>query len=325
MKRLSESRATPGSYDLMPPVAIHAAALQLQQPPAQSIVYIKIPKTGSSTFAGVLHRAAGKLQLAGADSCRLQSWSREPLLWAEHGSYVSIADEVSRMRMHPLLITLVRDPVERCLSHYYYSLRTTPSAQGAITFMKKNCNEQHTKMLALSKSLPAPNSWAKRRERDANATSVMSLLPAFDFVGVAERFDESVVMLASLLGVDDDDVAYMPVKVADGQERHDGAFVHTHRHTPWAQEDPAVRRYAASAEFQQANQMDYELHTAATARLDAFYAAPENRARLAHFKERREQLVAAVHDEATGAVDLDAAHRTNLIFGCETKRGEWGK
>ena len=300
----------------------HAAV----QPTAQSIVYIKIPKTGSSTFAGVLHRAAGKLKLAGADSCRLEDWSREPLLWAEHGSYESIAGEVSRLRTRPLLLTLVRDPVERCMSHYYYSLRTAPSAQRAVTFMRKDCREQQTRMLALDKNLPAPHAWARRRERDTtNATSVASLLPSFDFMGVAERFDESVVMLASLLGVDDDAVAYMPVKVADGQERYDGAFVHTHRHTPWAQEDAAVKRFAASPEFLLANQLDYELHAAATARIDAFYATPENRARLAHFKERRDQLVAAVHDKTTGAVDLDAAHRSNLLFGCETKRGEWGR
>ena len=180
-------------------------------------------------------------------------------------------------------------------------------------------------MLALDKNLPAPNAWARQRELDSNATSVTSLLPSFDFMGVAERFDESVVMLADLLGVDDDAVAYMPVKVADGKERHDGASLHTRRHTLWEKEDAAVRQFAASSEFQNANQMDYELHAAATARLDAFYAKPEHRARLAHYKERREQLVAAVHDKTTGAVDLDAAHRSNLIFGCETNRGEWGQ
>ena len=276
---------------------------------------MKVPKCASSTTSGVARRVASRLGLHGVTST---GWigGREPGVWASHGalaSQVGVA-RAAALDLPSFFFTLVREPLSRCLSEFYFFRAGRADAGGAGGDAARKVE-----------ALRGCRDFAHAYVRPTADASVNDTLGFYDLVGVAERFDESVVMLADLLGVDDDAVAYMPVKVADGQERHDGASLHTRRHTPWDKEDAAVRKFAASSEFQNANQMDYELHAAATARLDAFYAKPENRARLAHFKERREQLVAEVHDKATGAVDLDAAHRSNLIFGCETKRGEWGQ
>ena len=82
----------------------------------------------------------------------------------------------------------------------------------------------------------------------------------YGFVGIVERYDESMVMLSFLLRIPLSDVLYLRSK--------ESTMRGLVRHPSLAEEDPNVRAYVAGEEFNTSNALDYELHAAASAELD---------------------------------------------------------
>jgi len=125
-----------------------------------------------------------------------------------------------------------------------------------------------------------------------NTSDPLSLVRnTYSFIGLAERYDESMVLLASILRVPLSQVLYLKSKdsqVPNGTDDKGKSFV---AHLPLDQEPLIVRQEAASEGFRARNELDLALHSVASAELDRRWAA--NRAeldgQLAQFKALREK------------------------------------
>lgn len=94
---------------------------------------------------------------------------------------------------------MIRSPAERCLSLFYYHQakkphKTNPSASNKVSALR-SCNDFIFKFVRPSDS----EEWAPGQLVE----------DVYTFVGVSERFDESVVLLAALLRVSLSHVLYM--------------------------------------------------------------------------------------------------------------------
>jgi hypothetical protein len=136
---------------------------------------------------------------------------------------------------------------------YYYWLKhlskKTVSASGKVRFMRRSCRNYMFKYLKREDSSDTPQSL------------VGSALVGgvYGFIGLAERYDESMVMLSYLLRIPLSDVLYLKSKESANRAV---------RHPSMAEEDFAVRSYAASTDFNSSNALDYQLYAAANAELD---------------------------------------------------------
>jgi hypothetical protein len=102
-------------------------------------------------------------------------------------------------------MTFLRDPVNRVLSHYHGHLRRTPRTERVRSVTAASLKE------AIELRLPEISNLATRLLSDD--PSPMEALPAsaldqakanlreFEFVGVTERFDESIVLMQRVLGL----------------------------------------------------------------------------------------------------------------------------
>ena len=255
---------------------------------------MKVPKCASSTTSGVARRVASRLGLHGVTST---GWigGREPGVWASHGA---LATQVGVARAAALdvpsfFFTLVREPLGRCLSEFYFfrAGRADAAAGAAGDAARK------------VEALRGCRDFAHAYVRPSADASVNDTLSFYDLIGVAERFDESVVLLADALGVALEAVLYLSSKnsSAGGVHLHGGrAYV---AHPPLESEPPEVLRELASGAFAAANADDAALWAAATARIDARMREPRLAAKLAAFRA----MLARAQREC-GAAALDPAH-----------------
>eukprot|EP00750_Incisomonas_marina_P014042 INCI1759.2.p1 GENE.INCI1759.2~~INCI1759.2.p1 ORF type:complete len:301 (-),score=41.27 INCI1759.2:704-1606(-) len=192
-----------------------------------SIVYNKIQKCSSSTVGGVfrtigLHRNArpdtdmpflthlGKHLGTMSDAEAAQAL-HEPFVLAMHeaaGEWHQLRPRVSNFLNLPVFVaTWLRDPIERCYSAYYFfEVREDPAhvdnAKRRLNYIKKSCQKQllhHLKLLTSgNRELTAtatshqPSAMSSGDESTVEAT-VAKLLGEYHFVGLTERFDESLV------------------------------------------------------------------------------------------------------------------------------------
>ena len=249
------------------------------------LVYIKVPKCASSTTGGVVRRIAAHNQLSGVHTT---SWAEpEPGIWANHAPLTHKWGLLGQLQQRALLLTMVRLPATRCLSGYYHFGETRGGAS----------NEARAKVAALKgcknfifNYITPPGTWSARQLVE----------DVYSFIGVVERYDESMVLLASLLRVPLSHVLYLKAKNsnAGGVDAKLGiSFV---PHPPLEQEPSAVSAFAASADFNHSNKHDYELYVMANAALDRRWRAnrEELDAGLARFREMRARATELCADAA---------------------------
>ena len=259
------------------------------------MIFIKIPKTASSTAASVARRIASSLGLHGARdgnattamSCTyIMSLRRpfpEPLLSAYH----CIRDVVDRfltahLRRPAFTWTMVRAPATRCLSHFYHlevaKQGVVPSLANKLAFANgSNCSDYQV-------HYSRPVGCA----RDDAACAFRG----YDFVGHVERFDESMVALARVTRMPLAAVVYVAAKTdcsrQDGQQH---ARCRTSLATPDGDPSPtavasepwALRSFFAG-EFRRRNRGDYALWDAAKRAISEEASRAGAREKLATFQ-----------------------------------------
>eukprot|EP00958_Prasinococcus_capsulatus_P002341 scaffold207_cov409-Prasinococcus_capsulatus_cf.AAC.46 len=122
-------------------------------------------------------------------------------------------------RFPTFVFSLVRDPVSRCLSLFYFKVTrgTIANTEGAkLDFVKEICRDNQYKYLRTNDTQDL------EEEGRSDHEVVQHLLSQYSFIGVTEMYDESAVVLARLLGVPLTDVLYVPWKVAGSWQRPGG-------------------------------------------------------------------------------------------------------
>ena len=157
---------------------------------------MKVPKCASSTTSGVARRVASRLGLHGVTST---GWigGREPGVWA---SYRAPARGCARGALDAELLHAVRDLRPLPERAYFFRAGRADAAAGAA-------GDAARKVEALRGCVDFAQRVAAVGRRGVNDT-----LSFYDRIGVAERFDESVVLPADALGVALEAVLYLSSK-----------------------------------------------------------------------------------------------------------------
>ena len=262
-----------------------------------NLLFVKVPKCASSSAAGVARRIAAHSGLSGVYA---GGWvtenGEEPGLWAHHGKlHVKIyLGQLNALEQPAFLFTMIRSPFARCMSAYYAFVESkvrngtiTPEFEGAWIFGDRDAA---ARWAAAHQSQSPDTAGAKldylRQSASCRNYLYRYLTPTspgllgpppmalvrdeYSFIGLTERFDESVVMLAFLLRVPLSHVLYFRSKDSAAAHTADASVV---PHRPVEEEPPEVRQFATSREFNVSNALDLELHDAASAELDRRWAA----------------------------------------------------
>jgi sulfotransferase famil protein len=200
------------------------ALISEEDPRAPLIVFVHIPKTAGATVTSLLvaaysrkavHKAGNYMRNPGSTERKV---SRAPEAWRTRGGRVTVGHvpySVFRRHLpeHALYMTFLRDPVDRVLSHYHRHIeRQDPTRAG----QRKERPGARVKADSLEQALvemrmPQVNNLCTRflSGHDPLADLPPSALEdakrnlrAFGFVGIRERFEESVVLLQRKLGLD---------------------------------------------------------------------------------------------------------------------------
>jgi hypothetical protein len=256
-----------------------------------NLVYVKMFKCASSTTAGVVRRIADHHKMHGIHGDR---WigTKEPGIWANHGNMKPTGTHppsmalVAKLQRPAFLFTFVRSPARRCLSAYYhFRLSRHPKLNASdsdekIKFLR-DCKDDMYKYMT-----------------EGEETPHMLVRSVYSFVGVVEQYDQSVIVLSSLLGVPLRSVLYLSSKnsTADAATGgRDGKGNILVPHIDVLEEPPEVQSFANSATFRAHNLRDFDLHDQAVSflneRFDANRAALRRQA--VEFAAMRNQAIAA--------------------------------
>jgi len=243
-----------------------------------NLVYIRVPKTGSTVCSGVNRNIAAHHNLTGVDTeCVWIAQNGEPGAWSDHmtpshdqGSPVvsyaqqcerkssgftkdSLMEDVKALQLPTFMWTMVRDPAERAMSHCYWEM--APKAPTTAEKLQCLAQEKNTQFNYIRPFL--------------NST-LEEVLNTYNFLGVNEYFDESMVGLAAALRIPLTDVLYIVAKNnSAGTREYNGKLAVAH---PPLEEEPEVVKQFLNGTFRQANSLDYQLYEHANRTLSALVA-----------------------------------------------------
>jgi hypothetical protein len=259
-----------------------------------NLVFFHNPKAGGTTVAGIIRRLGAAYGHQGV--FRKGPTDRQPQPWVwpnirdgslKSGLWSSRRREIILTRP-TFLLTFVRDAAERCLSYYYHfttrsnrahpELNLSLTTEGKLNALKNCKNTQTTAMThhpdVMLHGTPLVDATFNR----------------YTFMGVQERFDESIVALANLLGISPVEVQYVAAKVSTqgGIDDHDMVLV---PHGPIVSEPQEIQHYALGSQFAADNTLDFRMRQLANQALDDIVGSiPNFDEQLSTFKAHQLQI-----------------------------------
>jgi len=278
------------------------------------LAFVHIPRTGGGTFSSAISKNYSRLQGPGnyqknADATRsgVERIGRENVKKAV-GDHIPYGLYLRHLPADTRYVTVLRDPVDRVLSHYHFHLqagkRPEQGRQKLLTIwqdllnsarLEREGGEQEAEIViepdadpslaeGLRRKIPIYDNFMTRflwggeslfGELPADAVDrAKENISQFWFVGVSERLDDSIVLLGKKLGV-----GLMPYHLR-----------HVSQKRPPLDETPAELRELIAEH----NAMDIELYRFGRDQFDAAAPAP---GKLAQETEELRQLSVAVTAE----------------------------
>ena len=183
-----------------------------KKPAREGLFYLKLCKTASSTAAGVHLRIARNLARR-----RGESWPvcRSRFLHGIAGP--KMYRFAQRDLTKSFLWTILREPTNRYVSEYFHfevSRKSTPvNLRSFQRFLRRGPHADHHSLSWL-----AIRGYNYQSDKSNPMQTAQTILKSYDFIGLSERFDESVVVLSMLLGIPLRDVLYMSSKQSGGYD-----------------------------------------------------------------------------------------------------------
>jgi chromosome segregation ATPase len=207
--------------------------LSLRQTPPRSaptvppLIFVHVPKAGGTTLNNILMKNYRYRMDSYADDffpryypdefvalvqAPINDDTRRPAFFTGH---IDLANEIFRyMPVRYVAITMLRDPVQRIVSHYRFhsTLRSSPLAAeiangklGLVEYFKR-----FRSTIPLQYEMFAPRKSGENEEDTGRgAEALRNLEDRISFFGLQDNFDEFVILLAELLGLPD--VLYVPL------------------------------------------------------------------------------------------------------------------
>lgn len=172
------------------------------RPNTEGIFYIKVPKTASSTLARITTRfAARESRRQGFDDgvfCK----TFDPMKHAS-ASTLQVAD---RDKSKSFLWSVIRHPNNRAISHYGMRLafgNSKASDKNFINDLKTNGSFRSNIQL----DFLTPRKLSDEPKTDEEMIKItQNIINEYNFIGIYERLDESLVVLSMIMGMDVNDV-----------------------------------------------------------------------------------------------------------------------
>ena len=274
---------------------------------SHNIALLKLTKVGGSTASGIVRRIGDHYNVHGVFTGRPH---REPAIYAQHGCFDALNNSTLTKWKQPIfLLTVIREPTERKLSKFYHfqvrNNNKTASVENKLNFLKTfkqsdqfDClkNPQVRGEFEQQQSRAWSESASESVSEPASLEQLIEpILRTYDFIGITNRFDESMVLLAAKLQLSICDILYLRAKdsshaappravdMAELAPEHQGtipgqkvapqedheAAAQLGVHVPLSSEPSEVRAFVESEEFQRGVALDLLLYRRAGAMLDA--------------------------------------------------------
>lgn len=224
-------------------------------PKNQGIFYIKVPKTSSSTLAGITSRIAAKESRRQGFPTDKMCKTHDPMV---HSS-ASDLDCGKRDKEKSFLWTVVRHPNDRAVSHYGMRLSFGNVKNHQKEFRDNllgNASFKTNTQLAFMSTKKLKDYSIKD---DEIAFYVQDILDEYNFVGIYERLHESLVVFSMLMDMNINDVIfnYRPIKNARCGSLEEPDWL-----------NDGMRNYLKSAEWARKQKADFIMYKAINKKLD---------------------------------------------------------
>ncbi|CAM9656591.1 unnamed protein product [Discosporangium mesarthrocarpum] len=309
-----------------------------------NLVFVKPHKIGGTTMGGITRRIASRHggtteeynHRLGKEDFFAKTWNVPKLgkkpgvkmhMWANHLNCMSMFQHTDkRVFQKAFKFTITRDPVDRCLSEFYYdgdsgsreALKKEGIREGMEYHPDPSGDEPATK--AKIKYIPkCMEQSVYAYTRCSEDLSMMDVLNTYQLVGITERWVDTIALMKMKLDLNYGDILHLSTKVNDAQPNAAGGkIVAAGIARPPISEEPQVVIDAINARPE--TKLDKEFWKLANERMDAEIAEltpegfPEVRAKveriLAELKEYctdeannppyTEKEIAAWHKERDG-------------------------
>ena len=196
-----------------------------------NVVYIKVPKTGSTTMANIVRRMSSRHDIKNVANSDKGTWiSEEPGAWWSHSEYSVMKSKIDALHDPYYSFSLLRDPVRRAISHFQFFVmfckckcdngwsdcpaeNNFPTTQDGIEDLLLKYLQRGSENFRNSYQLLYTTTTGN--EDVSFETAEHNNMIDLRFVGVMERFTESVLVLKEMLGLSLADVLYIPAKSAE--------------------------------------------------------------------------------------------------------------
>jgi Sulfotransferase family len=245
-----------------------------RSPTREGILFAKEMKTGSSTVSGITLRIARNLAKRMQQNVMCESRF-------DHWPAVEMAF-INRDIDKSFLFTVIRNPMDRITSQFFHfqvsRKKLEPSDKNFIDYFEQNLYMQdyYLKDLAL---IPPNDMKLKRLIHFYDPTEIVQeklhklrlklingIMSGYDFIGISERMDESLVVLMLLLRLKITDIIYLRAKSSGSFD--DGAFNNTCIYIVPSFVSPGMKEYFESQEYVKRSEGDWMLYEAAKKSLD---------------------------------------------------------
>jgi len=186
-----------------------------RSPTRTGLLFLRNMKTGSSTLGGVTIRIARNMARRAASSfpmCKVR-FDHTPASILQYGK---------RDKEKSYLFSFLREPTERAVSEFFHfgvsRLKFEPSAANfkAYLMSREFLNNYFLWDMSLGKFQGGNATWEDKQK------AVDEILVGYDFIGITERMDESLVVLKMLLNLEFNDILHLSAKGNGGFD--DGAI-----------------------------------------------------------------------------------------------------
>eukprot|EP00545_Synedropsis_sp_CCMP1620_P014125 CAMPEP_0119015926 /NCGR_PEP_ID=MMETSP1176-20130426/11726_1 /TAXON_ID=265551 /ORGANISM="Synedropsis recta cf, Strain CCMP1620" /LENGTH=327 /DNA_ID=CAMNT_0006969251 /DNA_START=189 /DNA_END=1172 /DNA_ORIENTATION=- len=225
---------------------------QRTHPSGEGLIFARPTKTGSTSFSfAMINAAKGLARRSSKDYCRFQT---------VHDNAIQMKYS-ERNRETSYLFSLLRDPNKRSVSQFFYNGLTldrkneNPTAEYFEQFLLHNPIDLHVTYVEQLRFYP------QLEGEDA----VQHILQDYDFIGITERMDESMVVWSMLLDLELEDILYLKSNEGGGMASIPGQCFEV----PKSFVSNEMQSFLDSQQWKTIVKWDYVLYDRANQSLDA--------------------------------------------------------
>jgi len=221
----------------------------------KGLVLIMVPKTGSSTLSGINLRMAHHHTNIENDICSSVHFHRR----------AQTLQVTKRNKKNTFLWTFLREPVSHTTSFFFWHWRlkkgepTLDNFKNYVEFLFRDFD--HFPQIGFV----SPKPLGMEDMSKADPKIIQEILDEYDFIGINERYDESLVALRLILNLNPGDILYLSSKVSGGYDS--GARGGCHK-IPEKIEWPGFKEFVSSPYWKRRYRLPKSLYYAANRSLD---------------------------------------------------------